>query len=144
MFQDHERQYLERARLGRLATADAEARPHVVPVCFALADGDIATPIDEKPQRVSPGELRRSRDISENPRVTLVVDHYTENWDRLGWVQVRGTATHVRPDDGSHAPGVSALEEKYDQYADHDLDNRPLIRISPGSVQSWGHLEQPQ
>lgn len=144
MFQNDERQYLERARLGRLATADAEARPHVVPVCFALADRDIVTPIDEKPQRVSPDELRRSRDISENPRVTLVVDHYTENWDRLGWVQVRGTATHSPPDEESHALGVSALEKKYDQYADHDLENRPLVRIAPGSVQSWGHLEHPR
>ncbi|MEF8815024.1 MAG: TIGR03668 family PPOX class F420-dependent oxidoreductase [Halovenus sp.] len=144
MFQDHERQYLERARLGRLATADAEARPRVVPVCFALADGDIVTPIDEKPQRVSPNELRRSRDINENPRVALVVDHYTENWDRLGWVQVRGTATHFSPGDEPHTLGASALEQKYDQYADHDLENRPLIRISPGSVQSWGHLEHPR
>jgi len=144
MLQDDERQYLEQARIGRLATADAEGRPHAVPVCFALVDDDIVTPIDEKPQRVSPDELRRSRDIRENPHVTLIVDHYTEDWGRLGWVQVRGRATHAHPDDDSHAPGVAALEGKYDQYADHDLADRPLIRIDPGSVRSWGHLEHPE
>lgn len=143
MWQKEERQYFETARIGRLATADAEGRPHVVPVCFALVDDHIVTPIDEKPQRVSPGELRRSRDVSENPRVALLVDHYTDEWSQLGWVQVRGTATLRAPDEDSHVPGIEALRRKYDQYADHDLETRPLIRIAPGSVRSWGNLERP-
>jgi len=143
MFRDQERRYLETARLGRLATADAEGRPHVVPVCFAFVGDRIVTPIDEKPQRVSPDALRRSRDVSENPRVALVVDHYSEDWSQLGWVQVRGTATHCDPGEKLHSPGVRALREKYDQYADHDLEERPLIRIDPGTIRSWGHLERP-
>ena len=144
MFRDRERRYLENARVGRLATADGDGRPHVVPVCFAVANDRIVTPIDEKPQRVAPDELRRSRDIAENPRVALVVDHYTEDWDRLGWVQVRGTAALRTPTDDCHSIGVAALERKYDQYADHELDERPLVRIDPGSVRSWGRLERPQ
>lgn len=143
MFRAEERQYVVRARVGRLATADAAGRPHVVPVCFALVDEAIVIPIDEKPQQVDPDELRRSRDIDENPRVAMIVDHYSENWSQLGWVQVRGTATHCDPGDEPHAPGVTALERKYDQYAEHDLGSRPLIRISPGSVRSWGRLERP-
>lgn len=143
MFQDRERRYVESARIGRLATADTEGHPHVVPVCFAFAEGHVVTPIDEKPQRVSPDALRRSRDIEENPRVALVVDHYTEEWSRLGWVQVRGTATRCSPDEEYHPLAVRALRQKYDQYADHDLEARPLIRIAPGSVRSWGRLERP-
>lgn len=143
MFQDQEREYLERARVGRLATADGEGRPHVVPVCFALADDHLVTPLDEKPKRVGPDELRRSRDVEENPRVALIVDHYTEDWSQLGWLQVRGTASRRSPGDEGHSTGVAALEEKFDQYADHDLDARPLIRIAPGSVRSWGRLERP-
>lgn len=143
MFQDEERRYVETARIGRLATADAEGRPSAVPVCFAFLDDHLVTPIDEKPQRVSPDTLRRSRDISDNPRVTLVIDHYTEDWSRLGWVQIRGTAIHLAPGDGQHSRGIIALRRKYDQYADHDLENRPVIQISPGSVQSWGSLERP-
>jgi len=143
MFRDVERHYVETARVGRLATADADGRPSAVPICFALVDSHIVTPVDEKPQRVSPDRLRRSRDIRENPRVTLVVDHYTEDWTRLGWVQIRGTAMHCSPEDDHHSPGVTALRRKYDQYADHDLEQRPLIRIAPGSVRSWGRLERP-
>lgn len=143
MFQDQERQYVETARIGRLATADAEGRPHAVPVCFALVEERIVTPIDEKPQRVSPDALRRSRDISENPRVALLVDHYTDDWSRLGWVQVRGTATHCTPGEDPHSRGVTALRQKYDQYAAHALEDRPLIQISPGSVRSWGRLQRP-
>lgn len=144
MFQSQQREYVESARVGRLATADADGRPHVVPVCFALVDDNVVTAIDEKPQDVSPGELRRSRDIGENPRVALVVDHYTEEWSRLGWVQIRGTATRCGPDREAHADGVCALREKYRQYREHELESRPLIRIAPGTVRSWGHLDRPE
>lgn len=141
MFDARERAYLEAARVGRLATADADGRPHVVPVCFAFAGDHLVTPIDEKPKSVSPGELRRIRDVRENPRVALVVDHYLEDWSKLGWVQVRGTATHLGPDEPSHSGAVAALREKYDQYADHALEERPVVRIAPGSVRSWGDLQ---
>lgn len=143
MLQDQERTYIETAQIGRLATADAEGRPHIVPVCFTLVDDHIVTPIDEKPKNVSPDALRRSQDITENPHVALIVDHYTDDWSQLGWVQVRGTATHCTPSEESHSPAVTALRQKYDQYIEHNLEERPLIRISPGSVRSWGHLERP-
>lgn len=143
MFDGPERRYLETARLGRLATADAEGRPHVVPVCFAVVGDNLVTPIDEKPQDVSPDELRRSRDVQENPRVALVVDHYAENWSQLGWVQIRGTATRVAPGEPSHSTAVTALRSKYDQYAAHALEERPVIQITPGTVRSWGSLTRP-
>lgn len=144
MFEPRERRYVESARVGRLATADANGRPHAVPVCFAVVDDHVVSPIDEKPQDVSPHELRRTRDISENPRVALLVDHYSEDWSGLGWVQVRGTAALCAPDEEPHQDGVRALREKYDQYRDHDLEERPLVRISPGTVRSWGCLDRPE
>lgn len=143
MFEPAERGYIETARIGRLATADTEGRPHVVPVCFALVDDEVVTPIDEKPQDVPPDVLRRSRNIRENPHVALVVDHYTEVWSQLGWVQVRGTATHLNPDDPFHADAVVALQGKYDQYMTHALDDRPVIRLTPRRVRSWGQLDPP-
>jgi len=142
MFDAREREYVETARVGRLATADAEGRPHAVPVCFAFAGDRIATSIDEKPKTVPADELRRSRDIRENPRVALVVDHYVEDWTGLGWVQVRGTATHLVPSESGHADAVAALRAKYDQYTDHALEERPVIVIDPGSVRSWGDLDR--
>ena len=150
MWTERERAYVERARVGRLATADADGRPHVVPICVAIVDGDLVTPIDEKPKQVSPEALRRSRDVAENSNVAVVFDHYSEDWSRLGWVQVRGTATLVKPGEQGeqgeqgedrHGTGFGALRRKYDQYADHDLEGRPLIWIEAESVRSWGALE---
>lgn len=137
---DAERSRLESARVGRLATADADARPHAVPVCFALVgdDGDwIATAIDEKPKSAAASDLRRVRDVRENPRVALVVDRYAEDWADLWWVQIRGNATVLDPGDDAHRQGIQALREKYDQYEGHDLESRPAIRIDPGHVVSW-------
>jgi len=143
VFSDRERRYLETAPLGRLATADTDGRPHVVPVCFALQDDAVMTPIDEKPKQADPESLRRCRDIRENPRVSLVVDHYASDWSKLGWVQVRGTATLLDPAATFHSEGVAALRSKYDQYESHSLAERPLVRIEPGTVHSWGTLDRP-
>lgn len=141
MFSEAERRYVQAARVGRLATADTESRPHAVPICFSLLGDRLVTPIDEKPQRTGPTDLRRSRDIRENSSVAVVVDHYTEDWSALGWVQMRGTASHVSSGEDSHAAAVQTLREKYDQYADHDLESRPLIEVDVHSVLSWGDLE---
>jgi PPOX class probable F420-dependent enzyme len=138
-----ERRYLEGARVGRLATADADGRPHAVPVCFALVGDAVVTPIDEKPKAGDPSSLRRVRDVRENPAVALVVDHYSDDWSRLGWVQIRGTASLLSPDHADHSPAVAALRERYDQYVDHALEDRPVVRIDVGSVVSWGDLARP-
>lgn len=145
MFDADELAALQTARVGRLATADEDGRPNVVPICYALVESDdgpveLVTPIDEKPKAVDLDKLRRVRDIRTNGRVAVIVDRYTEDWDRLGWIQVRGTAGIVAPGDESHPAAVAALRERYDQYADHDLDHRPVIGIVPGSVRSWGDL----
>lgn len=135
-----ERQYVAKARHGRLATADADGRPHVVPICFAVVGSSLVTPLDEKPKDVELGELRRVRDIAENPRVAVVCDHWREKWSELGWVQVRGTASLLAPSSPSHERAVAALRDKYDQYVAHDLEDRPIIEIEIGSVVSWGDL----
>ena len=144
-----ERRFLAAARRGFLATADGDGRPAVVPVCFALVADDeapdatpaVVTPLDEKPKEAPPRELRRARDVAANPRVALVVDRYDEDWAELAWAQVRGTAALVDPGDAGHAAGVAALREKYDQYAAHELAERPLLRVDPGHVVSWGALD---
>lgn len=138
-----ERTVLERARVARLATADADGRPHAVPICFALVDDAIVTPIDEKPKANGPDALRRVRDIEANPRVAVLVDRYHENWDRLGWVTVYGTATIHHPDDedADHHAAVAALRAKYDQYHDHALEDRPIVHVTPGSTTHWGELD---
>lgn len=137
---DRQRQYITAARVARLATADTEGRPHVVPACFTLHDGDVVTPLDEKSKNVDQRELRRVQDIQANGAVSLVVDHYREDWSTLGWVQVRGTAHLVAPGEAAHASAIAALREKYDQYERHRLEALPIIRIVVSHVVSWGTL----
>jgi PPOX class probable F420-dependent enzyme len=139
-FTDRQRQYITAARVARLATADTEGRPHVVPICFTLHDSDIVTPLDEKPKHVDQRDLRRVQDIHANDSVSLVVNHYRDNWATLGWVQVRGTAHLVGPGEAGHAGAIAALREKYDQYKRHQLEELPIIRIAVSHVVSWGTL----
>ena len=132
--------YLSGARVGRLSTVDAEGQPYLVPFCFAYVGGCVYSPLDEKPKSVEPTELKRVRNILENPRVALVVDSYSEDWGRLAYLSVRGVAGLVRPGEGGHAEAVGALREKYPRYKEMAIHERPLIRIEPRKFTSWGAL----
>src|SRR6476661_8166033 len=108
--------FLDQQRSGRLATVDPQGRPHAVPICYALLDGIVYTPIDEKPKTGDPRELRRIRNILANPNVCLVVDHYEdEDWAQLAWLQVRGVASLVE-DAGERERAHVALRARYRQY----------------------------
>ena len=127
---------LREARVGRLATAGAEGQPHVIPVCFVFDGRSIYSPIDEKPKRSSPRGLRRIRNIEANPRVALVVDHYTEDWRQLRYVLVTGSAELLEAGT-EHARAIALLREKYPQYRPMRLEERPVIKITPGRVVAW-------
>lgn len=139
-FEPAERSFLERARVGRLASADGDGRPHLVPVCYAFVGDEIVSAIDVKPKRVGPRQLRRVRNVRSNPQVALIVDRYTDDWDDLGWVRVDGRARIFDPGTAFHDAAVSALREKYEQYADHPLETRPGLAIDPERVTSWGTI----
>ena len=134
---DKARALLERARVGRLATADAAGAPHVIPVCFALLDGRIYSIVDEKPKRTT--RLARLRHIEANPSVALVVDRYDEDWSMLAWVLVRGAASvlDAATSKNEHRVAVAALRAKYQQYQAMNLEGRPLIVLTPGRVNAW-------
>jgi PPOX class probable F420-dependent enzyme len=135
----HQIDFLNRQRVGRLATVAADGQPHAVPICYALLDGLLYTPIDEKPKRGDPASLRRLRNIAANPRVCLTVDHYEEDWSRLAWLQVRGVASLVEDAD-ERTRAIAALRQRYAQYWGMDLESRPVIRITPRRVVGWGAL----
>ena len=128
--------FLERQRVARLATVDEQGRPHALPVCFAVLDGALYTPIDEKPKRGDPRALRRVRNILARPEVCLVADHYDEDWTRLAWLQVRGKAALV-DDPDERARALAALRARYQQYRPMDLESRPLIKIAPERIVAW-------
>ena len=102
------------ARVARLATADASGRPHLVPVVFALAGETIYSAVDAKPKRST--ALRRLANVAANPRVALLVDHYTEDWRQLWWVRVDGLGRVLDPAAPEAAEGVARLVERYPPY----------------------------
>ena len=135
--------FLVRQRVARLATADAEGKPHAVPVCFAYAPGQIFIALDEKPKDVPPTSLKRVRNILENPEVSLVADRYTEDWTTLAFVMVRGNARLIGPNTDEHAAAVRLLRGKYHQYESMRIQDNPVIAIEIQSVASWGALDTP-
>lgn len=132
--------FLLRQRVARLATADGSGDPHVVPVCFAFTPGAIYIALDEKPKDVPPTRLKRVRNILENPRVALIADHYSEEWEELGFVMVRGRAELLEPGIDEHSAAVRILRGKYRQYEQMELE-APVIAIRPEKVASWGALD---
>jgi len=101
------------APVARLATVDAEGRPHLVPCCFAL-EGDVAySVVDHKPKRST--ALRRLDNIRAHPAVCLLVDHYEDDWTQLWWVRFDGVARIVE-DGPEHASAIALLCAKYPQY----------------------------
>jgi PPOX class probable F420-dependent enzyme len=142
-----QRAFLASARRAVLATIAPDGRPRLVPICFVV-EGDaqpvLYTPIDDKPKRNDdPLALARVRDIAADPRVTVLVDRWDEDWTRLAWLRAEGRATLLEPGAApkEHAVAVAALRAKYFQYATHRLEERPLIRVTLERVTSWGQLD---
>ncbi len=134
------RSRLKKARVARFATLDAENRPHVVPVCF-LYDGSVFyTALDKKPKRLPPERLARVRHIRATPQVALLIDEYYEEWTRLWFVLVRGTAKLIpKSATRERARVIRQLRKKYPQYAAGMLaDDAPIIRITPKRIAFWG------
>ncbi len=124
---------LEQARVGRLATLDVRGRPTVVPIVYASIGDELWSPLDGKPKRG--GELARVRNVGRDSRVSILVDGWDEDWERLWWVHVRGIARVERATPAARA----ALVAKYPQYGTVPLsdgtDRCLAIRID--ALTSW-------
>ncbi len=149
---DAERRFLDGERRGILATTAPDGRARLVPVCYVLSDRVdsigrplIYTPIDEKPKRTdNPHDVARVRDLLVLPELSLIVDHWDEDWTRLAWLRLYGSGELLEPqphEREEHAAAIAALRERYPQYATHDLESRPIIRVAVQRVVSWGDIE---
>jgi len=122
------------ARVARLATLRADGTPRLVPVTFVVVDGLVCSAVDEvKPKTTT--RLARLADVERDPRAGLVVDHYADDWSRLWWVRVDGTAAvHVEGDLRDRA--LAALVGKYRPYAAAP-PNGPVLVITPTRWAGW-------
>ncbi len=127
---------LNQTPVGHLATADANGRPHVIPFCFVCDGGIIYSVLDAKPKSADLKSLRRVRNILENPRVSVLIDHYEADWSRLWYLLVQGRAELLEPCP-EQAAAVSLLRGKYQQYRRMDLEDSPVIKITPDRATGW-------
>ena len=125
-------------RVARLATADLDGHPHIVPVCYAYDGTYFYIPLDEKPKRVEESKLRRVRNILARHEASLLIDRYDDDWSRLGYVLVHGEAELIQSDDPRHAQALVLLRERYVQYRSMELEKHAIIVITPDSITSWG------
>ncbi|WP_261576322.1 TIGR03668 family PPOX class F420-dependent oxidoreductase [Frankia gtarii] len=159
------------ARVARLATVGADGQPLAVPVTFAVeavrgtggashadaGDGDggrggarvgealpatIVTIVDHKPKSTRTG-LRRLRDIRNNPLVSLLVDHYDDDWARLWWARADGRARIVEAGDPRHAAAVAALTARYPQYQQVPPTG-PAIVVAVTRWSGWSYADSPE
>jgi len=138
MLSEAQRRFLDRSRVGHLATADRSGAPHIIPVCYAVNEGTLYITIDEKPKRHHM-PLKRVRNIIENPQSAFIVDHYDEDWRRLGWVMLRGNA-EILYDGAEHDRAQELLRGRYPQYRAMQLTELPVIALRIARATSWGDL----
>lgn len=121
------------ARVARLATAGAGGRPHIVPICFALDDKTLYFAVDAKPKRTP--NLKRLRNIAANPAVSILIDHYEEEWEGLWWVRLDGTA-RVETEEAARDRALDLLAQRYVQYR-VTRPAGPVVAVSIEATSGW-------
>jgi PPOX class probable F420-dependent enzyme len=133
MTTDEARARFAAERVARLATVDASGSPHIVPITFAMDGSRVVSAVDAKPKRGL--RLRRLENIAANPHVSLLVDHYHEDWRRLWWVRADGTA-HIVDGGPELTRFLDLLRERYTQYRQVELTG-PAIVVEVDSWKGW-------
>ena len=139
MLTDDQRRFLDGQRVARLATADAGAHPHVIPICFVVTGNTVYFSIDEKPKKQSGAPLKRIANIRENPFVAVVADHYDDDWSRLGWVMIQGRA-EILASGEEHDRAQASLQARYRQLQAMGIEALPVVAIRIEHAASWGSL----
>jgi PPOX class probable F420-dependent enzyme len=131
------RQRFITATVARLATVGSTGHPHLVPITFALLDdATLVTAVDHKPKRTT--ALRRLDNIAANPWVTVLVDHYEDDWEQLWWARADGRARVLEPgqEPSVRAAALRALSGRYPQYIEQPPQGA-LIVIDVERFSGW-------
>ena len=125
--------------MARLATTDPDGRPHLVPIVFALEGDTLYSAVDSKPKRSR--RLRRIENARARPDVTVLVDHYADDWDDLWWIRLRGRA-RVLDGGEEHDRAIALLTEKYPQYRAEPPEG-PVLAVDVVEVRTWSAASPP-
>jgi PPOX class probable F420-dependent enzyme len=106
---------LSAARVARLATVGPGAAPHLVPIVFAVHGDTIYSAVDAKPKRTT--ALARLRNVAANPAVSVLADHYVEDWSELWWARADGRARVLSQaqDEAEIRRAIALLAGRYPQ-----------------------------
>jgi PPOX class probable F420-dependent enzyme len=127
------RRRLAVSKVAHLATVSAEGRPHIVPIVFALDGDTLYFAVDAKPKQTT--RLARLKNIAANPAVSVLVDHYEDDWTRLWWVRADGNA-HIVTDDAEAQRAIDLLAKRYQQHAT-DRPGGPVVAIHIDRLTGW-------
>ncbi|GLZ47317.1 PPOX class F420-dependent oxidoreductase [Actinomycetospora sp. NBRC 106375] len=130
---DDARRRFAAARVARFATVSGDGQPHLVPVVFAVEGDTVVMAVDAKPKRHR--DLKRLRNIADNPAVSLLVDRYDDDWDQLWWVRADGTAAVTEADDVV-ARARAALGARYRQDRESPPEG-PAITVEVTRWSGW-------
>jgi len=130
---------IKRAKVARLATVDQKSHPSVVPVVFVFHENSFFIPLDEKVKTVNTRKLKRVKNIEKNPNVTLLIDKYQNDWQKLFFLMIHGKATVI---DGKNSKLMDKIHKllisKYPQYKKIGIGNS-CIKINPTKVTFWNN-----
>ena len=140
----HIKTIINKAKVARLATVDIKCTPYLVPVVFVFDnDNDYYfIPINEKTKRSRPENLKRVRNIKENPNVALLIDEYNEDWTKLYFIMIQGKASIIggKKLEQDEIPLLEKahklLSNKYPQYQNIGI-GKYIIMIIPQKVIAW-------
>ena len=107
------RDLLSSAQVAVLASVRPDGRAHAVPIVFAIDGDHLYTAVDHKPKSTT--RLARLENIAANPQVSVLAQHYNDNWEQLWWVRADGEAVVLESAD-HHQNAVDLLIAKYAQY----------------------------
>ncbi len=126
-------QRLGNSKVARLATADAQGRPHIVPIVFALDGNTLYFAVDTKPKKTT--DLKRLKNIAANPAVSVLADHYENDWTKLWWVRADGTASVVTGSAEAER-AIDLLAHKYEQHR-RERPPGPVVAVHLDRVTGW-------
>jgi PPOX class probable F420-dependent enzyme len=124
---------LSNSRAAHLATVDEEGRPHIVPIVFAIHKDTLYFAVDEKPKKTR--DLQRLKNIAANPAVSVLADHYEDDWSKLWWVRADGTA-RVVTDSAEAERATELLAGKYEQHR-RARPAGPVVAIHLDRMTGW-------
>jgi PPOX class probable F420-dependent enzyme len=135
--------FITDGRVGRLGTADASGQPLVVPICYAWDGAHLFSAIDAKPKARAGSGLKRIRNIADNPKVSVVIDRYDEDWRELRYVIIQGEA-ELLTGGAEFTRGADLLLAKYPQYRAMGLgrDEGLMIKVAPSKVTHWQYRSE--